>query len=148
MNSYLFLKQVRIPDSESSKTQFGLISDELQKQLRDILQSDDTKEDNKVFQQARWSKINNPVGKLNYIFYRIFKTFFNNKFGNLLIYNLRMIFQKWIVNITDIYRPCRLQKCLRIEFLILDHCDRVQSWLGQMSRNLPKCQLFLRNRVS
>ena len=48
-----FLKQVRIPDSESSKTQFGLISDELQKQLRDILQSDDTKEDNKVFQQAR-----------------------------------------------------------------------------------------------
>ena len=51
--SYLFLKQVRIPDSESSKTQFGLISDELQKQLIDILQSDDTKEDNKVFQQAR-----------------------------------------------------------------------------------------------
>ena len=53
IHSYLFLKQVRIPDSESSKTQFGLISDELQKQLRDILQSDDTKEDNKVFQQAR-----------------------------------------------------------------------------------------------
>ena len=52
-HSYPFLKQVRISDSETSKTQFGLISDELQKQLRDILQSDDTKEDNKVFQQAR-----------------------------------------------------------------------------------------------
>jgi len=48
-----FEEKVRIPDSESSKTQFGLISDELQKQLRDILQSDDTKEDNKVFQQAK-----------------------------------------------------------------------------------------------
>ena len=45
--------QIRIPDSQSSKTQFGLISEDLQKQLRDILQSDADKDDSKVFKQAK-----------------------------------------------------------------------------------------------
>ena len=45
--------QIRIPDDQSSKTQFGLINEELQKQLRDILQSSDSNEDSKVFRQAK-----------------------------------------------------------------------------------------------
>ena len=45
--------QIRIPDSQSSKTQFGLISEDLQEQLRDILESDATEEDSKVFTLAK-----------------------------------------------------------------------------------------------
>ena len=48
-----FIFQIRIPDSQSSKTQFGLISEDLQEQLRDILESDATEEDSKVFTLAK-----------------------------------------------------------------------------------------------
>ena len=45
--------QVRIPDDKSSKSQFGIIDDELTEQLRDILESNDTDGASIVFQQAK-----------------------------------------------------------------------------------------------
>ena len=48
-----FLERVRIPDDQSSRSQFGIIDDELEEQLRDILESNVTDDESKVFQQAR-----------------------------------------------------------------------------------------------
>ena len=48
-----FLDRVRIPDDQSSRSQFGIIDDELEEQLRDILESNVTDDESKVFQQAR-----------------------------------------------------------------------------------------------
>jgi len=48
-----FIERVRIPDDESAKSQFGIIDDELEEQLRDILEANETKHDSRVFQQAR-----------------------------------------------------------------------------------------------
>ena len=48
-----FLDRVRIPDDQSSRSQFGIIDDELEEQLRDILESNVTEDESKVFQQAR-----------------------------------------------------------------------------------------------
>ena len=38
----LYFLQVRIPDDESAKSQFGIIDDELEEQLRDILEANET----------------------------------------------------------------------------------------------------------
>ena len=46
-------QQVRIPDDESAKSQFGIIDDELEEQLRDILEANETEHDSRVFRQAR-----------------------------------------------------------------------------------------------
>ena len=55
----------------------------------------------------QWSKIQNLIRKL---FQSIFKTFFNNNFGNLVTQNLKIICQKWSIHIAEIYRPYTLQK--------------------------------------
>ena len=39
----IYFLQVRIPDDESAKSQFGIIDDELEEQLRDILEANETK---------------------------------------------------------------------------------------------------------
>ena len=45
--------QVRIPDDRSSRSQFAIIDDELDEQLRDILEDDATEGGSLVFHQAR-----------------------------------------------------------------------------------------------
>ncbi len=49
----LFLLQVRIPDDQSSRSQFAIIDDELEEQLRAILESNETEDESKVFKMAR-----------------------------------------------------------------------------------------------
>ena len=44
---------MRIPDDESAKSQFGIIDDELEEQLRDILEANETTDHSRVFRQAR-----------------------------------------------------------------------------------------------
>ena len=46
--------QVRIPDDQSSRTQFAIIDDELEEQLRDILESNETIDESTVFKMARY----------------------------------------------------------------------------------------------
>lgn len=41
--------QIRIPDDESSRTQFAIIDDLLEEQLRDILESNATENESRVF---------------------------------------------------------------------------------------------------
>lgn len=48
-----FEKRVRIPDDQSSRSQFAIIDDELEEQLRDILEANDTTDDSIVFKQAK-----------------------------------------------------------------------------------------------
>lgn len=48
-----FEKRVRIPDDRSSRSQFAIIDDDLEEQLRDILETNTTEEDSIVFRQAR-----------------------------------------------------------------------------------------------
>ena len=50
--NYLIL-QVRIPDDQSSRSQFAIIDDELEEQLRAILESNETEDESKVFKMAR-----------------------------------------------------------------------------------------------
>jgi predicted metalloendopeptidase len=40
---------VRIPDDESAKSQFGIIDDELEVQLRDILEANETEHDSSTY---------------------------------------------------------------------------------------------------
>ena len=40
-----FEERVRIPDDQSSRSQFAIIDDELEEQLRDILEANDTSDD-------------------------------------------------------------------------------------------------------
>ncbi len=49
----LFPLQVRIPDDQSSRSQFAIIDDELEEQLRAILESNETEDESKVFKMAR-----------------------------------------------------------------------------------------------
>ena len=44
---------MRIPDDQSSRSQFAIIDDELEEQLRDILEANDTTDDSIVFKQAK-----------------------------------------------------------------------------------------------
>ena len=44
---------MRIPDDESAKSQFGIIDDELEEQLREILEANVTEHDSRVIRQAR-----------------------------------------------------------------------------------------------
>ena len=48
-----FEERVRIPDDQSSRSQFAIIDDELEEQLRDILEANDTSDDSIVFKQAK-----------------------------------------------------------------------------------------------
>ena len=45
--------QVRIPDDQSSRSQFAIIDDELEEQLRGILESNETDTESSVFKLAR-----------------------------------------------------------------------------------------------
>lgn len=45
--------QTRIPDDQSSRTTFDIINDELEEQLRDILESPVNEGSSRVFRQAR-----------------------------------------------------------------------------------------------
>jgi hypothetical protein len=45
--------QVRIPDDRTSRSQFAIIDDELEEQLREILEANHTADDSMVFKQAR-----------------------------------------------------------------------------------------------
>ena len=51
--------QVRIPDDQSSRTQFAIIDDELEEQLRDILESNETIDESTVFKMARYVQEHN-----------------------------------------------------------------------------------------
>ena len=53
MFDYFFLFKVRIPDDRTSRSQFALIDDELEEQLRDILERNSTEGQSLVFHQAR-----------------------------------------------------------------------------------------------
>ena len=45
INEHLFKIQIRIPDDRTSRSNFGLIDDELEEQLRDILEKEEDKEE-------------------------------------------------------------------------------------------------------
>ena len=45
--------QVRIPDDRSSRSQFAIIDDDLEQQLRDILEANITEHDSSVFVMAK-----------------------------------------------------------------------------------------------
>jgi len=45
MNLYIDILKIRIPDDRSSRSNFGMIDDELEEQVRDILEEEDTEED-------------------------------------------------------------------------------------------------------
>ncbi len=47
--------KIRIPDDESSRTQFAIIDDLLEEQLRDILESNATEHESRVFKQVSHS---------------------------------------------------------------------------------------------
>ena len=49
----LSIQKVRIPDDRSSRSQFAIIDDELDEQLREILESNATEGGSLVFHQAR-----------------------------------------------------------------------------------------------
>ena len=49
----MFRCQVRIPDDRSSRSQFAIIDDDLEQQLRDILEANITEGDSSVFVMAK-----------------------------------------------------------------------------------------------
>ena len=53
MSCNLFRCQVRIPDDRSSRSQFAIIDDDLEQQLRDILEANITEGDSSVFVMAK-----------------------------------------------------------------------------------------------